>query len=118
ERRKVGIIPEFGTEQEMIDVPAAAEAGEAFTVTITTTWHNGCARVGDTRVEAQGSTVTITPFDIINEREGIMCTAAVQTFTHAATVTFSEPGVGRVVVHGRAADEDVVRTSEHEVVVN
>lgn len=115
EQRAVGIIEGLQGDAPAIEIPDTVRAGQDFTVAVQTVWHDGCARKGETAVEFDGASATVTPYDVI--REGAMCTQAVQQFTHTATVRFSQPGTARVHVRGRGSRTAGVTTITREVTV-
>ena len=115
EERVVGIIGDFATDTPAIEVPSTVRAGENVTVTIHTGWRNGCARKGATEVQARGASVTVTPYDIV--QEGGTCTQAPQQFTHTATFRFARPGTAQVLVRGRPSRDGRVSTRRHDVTV-
>lgn len=114
-QRAVGIIEGLEDGAPRIEVPATVGAGQDFTVAVHTLWHNGCARKGETAVEYDGASATVTPYDVVTEGE--VCTQAVQQFTHTATLRFSQPGTARVHVRGRASRTEGVTIITREVTV-
>jgi hypothetical protein len=92
-----------------IQAPDTVTAGEPFTVTLRTWGSNGCWRRHRTDVSVDGLVATIVPRD---ERPGSgrTCTQAPVEIEHEASVTFAEPGDGRVDVAGSdgIASMDVV----------
>lgn len=115
EKRVVGIIAGLQIDAPAVEVPTDVEAGEAFSIAIQTTWHDGCARKDSTEVRIDGSTVTVTPYEVVTE--GGICTQAVQQFTHSATLMFSATGAAEVIIRGRASRNAGVTTVRRTVTV-
>lgn len=97
----IGIIEGLQAGEPEISVPANVTAGEDFTISVVTGWHNGCATRGNTEVRNEGGTARVTPYDVVTEAPGLMCTQALQRFTHEAVVRFDDPGSATVVIRGR-----------------
>lgn len=108
EKRVVGVISGL-----QADAPAVVKVGEEFTITVQTTWHNGCARKDAVEVRADGLTVTVTPYDVVTERG--LCADVVQQFTHSATLALSSPGAAEIVVRGRQSRNSGVTTLRRTV---
>ena len=116
ERREVGIIQGLSTESPEIEIPGTVQAGEDFTVTVRTGWSNGCARMDTVEVREEGpAAVTLTPYDIITHGE--VCTLEPRTFTHTATVRFSEAGTAEVTIRGRSSRDSGVISVQRAVTV-
>lgn len=81
-----------------VTVPAAAQRGEPFTVTVIT-HGGGCLSRGPTRVRMLGDTAEVRPYDVHNG--GDVCPGDVQLYEHTATLRFDQPGTATVRVHGR-----------------
>lgn len=81
-----------------VTVPAAAQRGEPFTVTVIT-YGGGCLSQGPTRVRIRGTTAEVRPYDV--HSGGNVCPSDVQLYEHTATVRIDEPGAATVRVHGR-----------------
>jgi hypothetical protein len=109
EKRVIGIIGDGSA----IEVPATVRAGQDFTVTIPTGWHNTCAREDGTEVQLRGASATVTPYDRVTE--GGMCGQAPERFTHVATLRFSEPGTAVVNIRGRPSRDAGARTIQRTV---
>jgi len=116
EGREVGIILGLATQSPEIEMPLTVQAGEDFTVTIVTGWNNGCARKGMTEVKEEGSAAaTVTPYDVVST--GGLCTLEPRTFTHTATLRFSEPGPAQVTIRGRTSRDSGVISVQRELTV-
>lgn len=111
----MGIIPGLDGDAPGIDVPATVKAGEEFTITIQTAWHDGCARKGSVEVELEGATATVTPFDVVTR--GGLCTQQTQLFAHTATLRFVTPGTVEVTIRGRPSRHAGVTIIRRTVVV-
>lgn len=101
ERREVGVIPGLAAGAAAIEIPSVVKAGEEFTITITTTWHDGCSRKGETEVDSDGVALSVTPYDFVTV--GGLCPQQPQMFTHTATLLFPSPGIGEIIVRGRSS---------------
>jgi len=64
-----------------------------------TTYGGGCHSQGETEVDIQGLTVTVTPYDY-TALPGTGCTRQLVAFTHRAFVQFRNSGTARVRVRG------------------
>lgn len=109
EERRVGTIGY--PENVLIAMPDTVDAGQAFTVTVRTLGPDGCWERDRTEVDVSGLRVTIVPYDIRRVGGGAVCTAAIVEIMHDATLTFGQPGVGRIDVMGRDG------TAERSIVV-
>lgn len=84
-----------------LEVPDQVQVGETFTATIRTVGLDGCwAPVGED-VTVEGLTATVVPFDSRGDREGVVCTAALEFLDHAPQLAFQEPGEAVIRVEGR-----------------
>lgn len=115
EKKVVGIIAGLETDAPAVEVPTAVEAGEEFTITVQTTWHNGCARMDSAEVRPDGLTVTVTPYDVVTE--GGICADVAQQFTHSAILMFSTPGAAEVIIRGRPSRNAEVTAVRRTVTV-
>ncbi|CAN5728842.1 hypothetical protein BH23GEM6_BH23GEM6_21510 [soil metagenome] len=115
ERQVVAVIDGFGTDAPAIEVPSVVQAGNDLSVTINTTWGDGCARQGPTEIRSDGATRTITPYTIIIERQ--LCTMEARQFTHTAVLRFDEPGPARVIVRSRAYPSGEVSSMQRAITV-
>lgn len=113
----IGVIEGLHAGEPEINVPANVSAGEEFTISIVTGWHNGCAMKGHTEVRNEGATVRVTPYDVVTEAPGMMCTQALQRFTHETTVRFDFPGTAKVVIRGRPSRGAPVVSNERDLEV-
>lgn len=95
-REQPGIIDP--SSPATVTVPAAAQRGEPFTVTVIT-HGGGCLSQGPTRVRIAGTTADVRPYDV--HSGGNVCPADVQMYEHTATLRFDQPGTATVRVHGR-----------------
>jgi hypothetical protein len=95
-RERPGIIDP--SSPGTVTVPATAQRGEPFTVTVITQG-GGCLQRGPTRVSIRGTTADVRPYDVHNGER--VCPADVQPYEHTATLRFNEPGTATVRVHGR-----------------
>ncbi|MBW3655143.1 MAG: hypothetical protein KY444_03495 [Gemmatimonadetes bacterium] len=110
-KRVIGVIGDGSG----IEVPATVQAGQDFTVTIQTSWPNGCAHEDGTEVQQGAASATVTPYDHVSE--GGTCTHAPQRFTHVATLRFSQPGTAVVKIRGRPSPNEGAQTIQRIVTV-
>ena len=99
EERRVGLIANFMQGDPHVTVPDSADAGVPFQVTVQS-YGNGCYRQGETEVELDASSATVTPYDYVDV-SGLACTDELLIFHHQASITFNEPGTPTVTVVGR-----------------
>ena len=110
-KRVIGVIGDGSG----IEVPAAVQAGQDFTVTIQTSWPDGCAHEDGTEVQQRAASATVTPYDRVTE--GGTCTSAPQRLTHVATLRFSQPGTAVVNIRGRPSRDEGARILQRTVIV-
>ena len=111
----LGAIAFYSVGDPHVEVPATAERGVPFTVTVRT-YGGGCDRVAGTEVRAVGpSVVEVAPYDFT--RPNALCTDQLVALTHAAAVRFDVAGTSRVRVRGRRAPGGAELVVEREVVV-
>jgi hypothetical protein len=99
---EVGIV-EFLDRPFMLDMPAAARAGESFEIGVPT-YGGGCESEESTDVQNDSEElVTITPYDrrILADA----CTIPLRIFPHRASVSFALPGMKTLRVRGRKLDD-------------
>lgn len=88
-------ILEDGAAQ--VTVPATAQRGQPFDVTVTTVG-GGCISEGPTRTRMQGMTVEVRPYDVHDGN--VACTPNILLFEHTATLRFDTPGTATVRIRG------------------
>lgn len=110
EQRHVGTIGYPDNLQ--ITLPDTVQAGQSFTVTVRTLGSDGCWERDRTDVDVSGLTATIVPYDTRQVGRGATCTLGIVEIMHDATLTFGQPGVGRIDIRGRDG------TAERSVVVH
>lgn len=116
EVRVVGRIDQSSAQPTVV-VPNTVVSGTSFEVVITTTLV-GCQRAGDTEVVVEGSTATVTPYDLdLIQRPGTICNTALVPTEHRATVTFASAGSALVVVRARDFGTDDEIELQFSVVV-
>lgn len=96
--RVLGTLAYVEDEPEVV-VPDSVEAGQPFTVTVITTWPDGCASHDDTEVRATGTEVHVIPWDLLSE--GDDCPAEPQRFEHTVQLSRATPATLALTVHGR-----------------
>jgi hypothetical protein len=77
------------------------------------TYGSGCTQKGDTRVEIEGLTADISPYD--RTATGRPCTMELRFFQHAAELRFDRAGIARVRVRGRSVPSNEIITVERTV---
>ncbi len=97
-------ILEYLEHPPRIEVPPTAIIGEPIEVAIETYGELSCILLGETMVErVDDLRFEITPFDIfVTPGPGGACTSRLVTRRHVVSISFDRPGVGRIIVRGRA----------------
>ena len=113
----VGVIDGLAAGAPQVEVPTTVQAGQAFTVTVTTSGLNGCWELHDTEVDVDGATAVVTPYDLEYRGNEYGCTSMTLTFQHTASVTFATPGGARVEIRGREVPGGPIVTVVRTVVV-
>ncbi len=113
EEQVVGVVEHFN-DPVIVQLPDTVAAGQAFTATVRT-YGNGCTKKGDTSVEVNDLSATVTPFDV--RKKANFCTDILNAFQHTATLRFNKAGTAEVVVRGRKQPGDEVVTLKRTVVV-
>ena len=98
-RRVVGLIDASGTGFDPLVLPDTAHTGVSFSVTVST-FGSSCLRADGAEANVSGSTASITPYDL-EPPSGSICTADFRAFPRDVMLTFLEPGVAVVRLHGR-----------------
>jgi hypothetical protein len=111
--RVLGAI-EFHGDPAVVGVPAEAEAGHPFVVTVRT-YGDGCVGNGTTELDVADGWVVIRPYDY--HRQRVSCPDILGHFDHTATVRFDTPGTFEVVIEGRSLPSDEVIRVTREVQV-
>ncbi|CAA9321976.1 MAG: hypothetical protein AVDCRST_MAG40-1506 [uncultured Gemmatimonadaceae bacterium] len=115
EVRVLGVIAGYNTDDPRITVPATAERGVPFPVSVVT-YGGGCYRPDDTEVRVVGpAVVEVAPYDF--ERPGAVCTLILKASTHTASVRFDAAGPAVVRIRGRQRPGDGELVVEREVLV-
>lgn len=90
---RLGIIQVLPDHPAQVGVPDSAVAGEPFVVWVFTRG-SGCLRAGPTRVETDGMTADVRPYDLdLGDRD---CGAGMESHAHVAILRMPEPGVATV----------------------
>jgi hypothetical protein len=84
-----------------VEAPAAVQAGQPFTVVVTTGGPDGCWKKERTEVSNREMSATITPYDVEERGRNTGCTQAPVDITHTAELTFGRMGTGVITVRGR-----------------
>ena len=116
EDRLVGILHEQDGVPAVL-VPGQAEVAQPFEVTVRTVG-GACIRKGETEVEIEGQTATVTPYDrYAIPRPGLGCLPSASTIEHTVLVTFEGAGDATVVVRAREEGSDQILQLDYPVVV-
>jgi hypothetical protein len=116
EDRLVGVVYEQDGVPAVV-VPEEAGVAQPFEVTVRTVG-GACIRKGETEVEVDGQTATVTPYDrYAIPRPGLGCLPAASTIEHTVLVTFEGAGDATVVVRAREEGSDQIRQLDYPVVV-
>lgn len=97
-RRVLGTVVHVDGEP-LISVPDTVEAGEPFTVSVTTTWPDTCGSLDETEVRASGTEVHVIPWDRVDEADD--CAQVIEEYDHSVTLSRATPAVLDLTVHGR-----------------
>lgn len=100
----LGAIEYYGDPAE-VSVPAEAEAGRGFIVTVRT-YGGGCVEKGRAEVEVAGDRAVVRPYDY--HRQRVDCPSTLALFDHMAMVRFDAPGTFEVVIEGLSLPSDEV----------
>lgn len=115
EVRVLGEIAGYNADDPRISVPATAERGVPFPVSVVT-YGGGCYRAADTEARVIGpSVVEVAPYDF--ERPGAVCTLILMSSTHTASVRFDAAGPAVVRIRGRQRPGNGELVVEREVLV-
>jgi len=112
--RVLGEIAGYYADDPHVDVPATAERGRPFSVSIRT-YGNACRTAGNTGVRVDGLTADVTPYDYMVTKA--VCADVLLTFVHTATLRFDAAGLARVRVRGLGRPGGTEIVVEREVVV-
>jgi hypothetical protein len=99
--RQVGVLTWVGTEAR-VQVPAAAQAGQPFTVVVTT-WGGSCRHQAPAEVSRTGLQADVTVYDL--NQVGGVCDRALRDLEHAVELRFTQPGTATVRIHGLGYDD-------------
>ncbi|MFC2172873.1 hypothetical protein ACFLU6_09610 [Acidobacteriota bacterium] len=95
---EIGLVV-YGDGTPYIKIPNRASRGVPVVVEVVTSG-GGCDRQGETEIENNSLSVTVTPYDYIytGSRD---CPAVAYGFQHAAEITFTDLGVAKITVVGK-----------------
>ena len=109
--RRIGVIIPGSPEpwNYVLAAPEAVQAGVPFEVTVTTRDSRSCTRPSGAEVqyreEPDGPVAEITPYDLLREGEGVVCTADHYAFPRTVTLQFDAPGEATLRVRGRPSSD-------------
>lgn len=113
-RRVPGLLSQYG-DGPVVDVPATARVGEAFTATVTT-YGGGCTREDVTPVTVKGLEADVRPYQLVPVDQNTPCTRELRITPRPVSITFATAGRATVRVRGRTEPGDsaivVTRTVE------
>lgn len=95
---EIGVIDYYGESDGVLEAPATAHVGDAVVVRVLT-FGNGCVVAAYLDDDAEGRTVTLTPYDQISSED--ICTDELNRLVHERELAFDAPGTWTLVVHGR-----------------
>ncbi len=113
DERALGIIA-FHGDPVVLTVPDSVRVGDAFEVSIRT-YGDGCYRMGDTEVGANGLLAEVAPYDS-HATKGV-CAAILRSFDHRGTLTFGQSGTARVTFRGMQVPENRPISVSRDIVV-
>jgi hypothetical protein len=105
----IQMLPEVPAQ---VTVPATAQRGEPFEVTVVT-HAAGCASPGSTRVRTRGTTAEVRPYDSVS---GTSC-PYIGRYDHTATLRFDQPGPATVRIIGMGYPGPETVTIERTVTI-
>ena len=100
--RVFGTIEYYG-DPFRVTVPATAEVGRPFEVTVMT-YGGSCLEKGETTVRTEGLRAEIRPYDYDTTPVTGACPDDLQFHNHTASITFAEVGEAEVVFYGLKKD--------------
>lgn len=99
----------FYFQPAVVDIPDTVDAGVPFDVMVRT-FGGGCDRIGPTEVARGATEAVVVPMDYTLVGPNLACPDILRSFDHETTVTFANPGEGRVVIRALREPEDTVET--------
>lgn len=99
--RQVGVIAPTDYFTPVIDAPDTVHAALAFEVVVNTFGSTGCVQPDGVALAAGPAHATVIPYDLVAPGA---CTRDFAAQPHPVTLTFTQPGVARIVVHGVRTD--------------
>jgi hypothetical protein len=113
-KRVVGTIDVGVTSFQVIEAPAEASPGQAFTVTVST-FGNSCVTAAGADVTIDGLVATITPYDVVTT--DVVCLDYLKAYPRAVRLSFAEAGAATIRVKGLSDSQPGLVTVEHSLVV-
>lgn len=92
---------EYYEQSAKITLPATAEVGKPFAVTVVT-YGDGCTEKGETDVELQPLRAEIRPYDY-NVAPGSVCADTLTVHEHTEMLAFTLAGRAEIVLYGQRA---------------
>jgi hypothetical protein len=103
--RVVGTL-NSGTERTIIaTAPAQVEAGEWFTLTVSTVGSSNCTRADGNDLTVSGSLARFVPYDEVPS-DARPCFRDEAPFPHTDALSFQEPGTARIRIVGQFGQID------------
>jgi hypothetical protein len=99
--RQVGVIAPTDYLTPVIDAPDTVHAAIAFEVVVNTFGSSGCVEPDGVALAAGPAYATVIPYDLVAPGA---CTRDFAAQPHPVTLTFTQPGSARIVVHGVRTD--------------
>ncbi|HSE28672.1 MAG TPA: hypothetical protein VLA95_10620 [Gemmatimonadales bacterium] len=99
--RQVGVIAPTDYSTPVIEAPDTVHAALAFEAVVNSFGSSGCVRPDGVALAAGPSHASVIPYDLVASGP---CTRDFVARPHPVTLTFTQPGSARIVVHGVRTD--------------
>jgi hypothetical protein len=101
DQRVVGVILAGSGMASVINAPDTVRARERFVAVINTFGSSSCTTPDGVDLQQAASEVVVIPYDRVPADSAASCTRDMAPRAHPVQVRFTDPGLGRIVVHGR-----------------
>lgn len=99
--RQVGVIAPTDYFTPVIDAPDTVHAALAFEVVVNSFGSSGCVHPDGVALATGRAHATVIPYDLVTPGA---CPRDFAARPHPVTLTFTQPGLARIVVHGVRTD--------------
>jgi hypothetical protein len=98
--RSIGVVHPGLAGTPVILAPDTVNAHQSFATVVHSFGSSSCTTPAGVDLDLDASSATITPYDVVAEGRGTVCTADYAPRPHPVTLTFTSPGPALIVARG------------------